>query len=146
MKDIRYQKLNKMEPRDGVKYSTTYVKQTLDQRKSLCKHIKQVVTEIADAVEGDEELLDFMRTPLKGFKTTTGHNRTATDILTDMVNEAKGKQKNGLPKDFALAPIERWNKLFDGTDYEVNLVQTFGAPSNNFLDLVEQLDEDDAEL
>ena len=146
MKDIRYQKLNKMEPRDGVKYSTTYVKQTLDQRKSLCKHIKTVVTEIADALEGDEDLLDFMRTPLKGFKTTTGHNRTATDILTDMVNEAKGKQKNNLPKDFALAPIERWNKLFAGTDYEINLVQTFSPPGNNFNDLVEVLNNDETEL
>jgi hypothetical protein len=146
MKTIRYQKMNKMDPRDGVKYSTTYVKQTLEQRKDLCKHIKTVITEISDAVEGDEELLDFMRTPLKGFKTTTGHNRTATDILTDMVNEAKGKQKNNMPKDFALAPIERWNKLFEGTDYAVDLVQTFNAASNNFADLVESMDDDEQRL
>ena len=142
MKTIRYQKMNKMEPRDGVKYSTTYVKQTLAQRKELCRHIKTVVTEIADAVEGDEELLDFLRTPLKGFKTTTGHNRTATDILTDMVNEAKGRQRNDLPKDFALAPIERWNKLFADTDYAVDLVQTFSPAGNNFLDLVEELSDE----
>lgn len=145
MKTIRYQKMTKMDPRDGVKYSTTYVKQTLEQRKSLCRHIKLVITEISDALEGNEDLLDFMRTPLKGFKTTAGQNRTATDILTDMVNEAKGKQKNGLPKDFALAPIERWNKLFESTDYEIDLTQTFSAASNNFADLVESLD-DDAQL
>lgn len=146
MKDIRYQKFSKMEPRGGVKYSTTYVKQNLHHRKDLCKHIKQVVTEIADAVEGDEELLDFMRTPLKGFKTTTGQNRTPTDILTDMVNEAKGLQKNGNPKDFALAPIERWNKLFQGTDYEINLIQTFGPPGNNFNDILEIQDNDETEF
>ena len=92
MKTIRYQKFNKMEPRDGVKYSTTYVKQTLIQRKELCKHIKTVVYEISDAVENNEDLVDFIRTPLKGFKTTSGQNRTLTDILTDMVNEAKGQQ------------------------------------------------------
>lgn len=142
MKTIRYQKMNKMEPRDGVKYSTTYVKQTLAQRKELCRHIKTVITEISDAVEGDEELLDFLRTPLKGFKTTTGHNRTATDIMTDMVNEAKGRQRNDLPKDFALAPIERWNKLFADTDYAVDLVQTFSPAGNNFLDLVEELSDE----
>lgn len=142
MKTIRYQKFNKMEPREGVKYSTTYVKQTLEQRKQLCHHIKTVVTEIADALEGDEELLDFIRTPLKGFKTTSGHNRTSTDILTDMVNEARGKQKNGLAKDFALAPIERWNKLFEGTDYAIDLVQTFSPAGNNFHDLCEQINDD----
>ncbi len=143
MKVIRYQKFNKMEPRDGVKYSTTYVKQTLEQRKELCKHIRVVVHEIADVIEGNEELLDFVRTPLKGFKTTSGQNRTATDILTDMVNEARGKQKNGLPKDFALAPIERWNKLFEGTDYSIDLVQTFSKPSINFHDLCEIIENDE---
>lgn len=141
MKTIRYQKMNKMDPRDGVKYSTTYVKQTLAQRKDLCKHIKIVVTEISDAIEGDEGLVDFVRTPLKGFKTTTGQNRTLTDVLTDMINEAKGKMKNGMPKDFALAPIERWNKLFEGTDYAVDLVQTF-TPANNFNELVEMLEDE----
>lgn len=133
-----------MEPREGVKYSTTYVKQTLDQRKELTKHIKTTVNEIADAIEKDENLMDFVRTPLKGFKTTHGMNRTVADILTDMVNEAKGKQKNGLPKDFALAPIERWNKLFEGTEYEINLVQTFNTPIVNFHDLMETIDVNDA--
>jgi len=143
MKTIRYQKFNKMEPRDGVKYSTTYVKQTLIQRKELCKHIKTVVYEISDAVENNEDLVDFIRTPLKGFKTTSGQNRTLTDILTDMVNEAKGRMKNGLPKDFALAPIERWNKLFEGTDYEINLVQTFSPVGNNFANLIENMEDDE---
>jgi hypothetical protein len=142
MKTIRYQKMTKMEPRDGVKYSTTYVKQTLEQRKELCKHIRQVVVEISDAVEGDTELLDFIRTPLKGFKTTAGQNRTTTDVLTDMINEAKGKQKNGLPKDFALAPIERWNKLFEGTDYSLDLIQTY-TTKNNFNEILEIWNEDE---
>jgi len=141
MKTIRYQKLNKMEPRDGVKYSTTYVKQTLEQRKELTKHIRLVITEISQAVEQDPDLLDFMRTPLKGFKTSSGQNRTGTDILTDMVNEAKGKTKQNLPKDFALAPIERWNKLFADTDYAIDLVQTYTRASNNFSDLLEIIDE-----
>lgn len=143
MKTIRYQKMTKMEPREGVKYSTTYVKQTQDQRRELCKHIKTVITEISDALEGDDDMLDFMRTPLKGFKTTAGHNRTPTDILTDMVNEAKGRTKYNLPKDFALAPIERWNKLFEGTDYAIDLVQTYSPAGNNFASLIETLDHDE---
>lgn len=138
---IRYQKMTKMEPRDGVKYSTTYVKQTLEQRKELCRHVKMTVGEIADAIEGNEELMDFVRTPLKGFKTTNGQNRTTTDVLTDMINEAKGKMRNGMPKDFALAPIERWNKLFEDTDYAIDLVQTY-TTSNNFHDLIEDMEDD----
>ena len=143
MKTIRYQKMTKMEPRDGVRYSTTYVKQTLEQRKELTRHVRQVVTEIADALEGDELLMEFALTPLKGFKTTQGANRSIKDLLTDMVNEGAGKTKQGLPKDFALAPIERWNKLFEGTDYEISLVQTFGPAPNKFNDLMEIVNQDD---
>lgn len=137
MKTIRYQKFTKMTPRDGISYSTTYVKQTLEQRKELCRHIKTVLEEIAYACDGDDDLFDFMRTPLKGFKTTTGQNRSPMDIISDMVNEAKGRQKSGVPKDFALAPIERWNKFFDDTDYAIVLVQTHSPNANNFHNLIE---------
>jgi hypothetical protein len=137
MKTIRYQKMTQMEPRDGVQYATTYVKQTLEQRKELCQHIRQVITEVSQAVEQDDGLNEFILEPLKGFKTTQGKNRSIADLLTDMANEARGKQRNGMPKDFALAPIERWNKLFAGTAYAVTLVQTYGAKANNFNDLME---------
>ena len=134
---IRYQKLAKMEPREGVAYATTYVKQTLEQRNQLTKHVRRAVSEIADALEGDDDMLDWIRTPLKGYKTTHGTNRSALDIITDMVNEAKGKTKHGLPKDYALAPIERWNKLFEGTDYAVVLTQTFDPRPNQFNEIME---------
>ena len=143
MKTIRYQKMTKMEPRPGVSYATTYVKQTLEQRKELTRHVRQVVTEIADALEGDEDLMDFVLTPLKGFKTTQGLNRSIKDLLTDMVNEGAGRTKQGMPKDYALAPIERWNKLFKDTDYEISLVQTFGPNPNKFNDLLEIVNQDD---
>ena len=143
MKTIRYQKITKMEPREGVKYATSYLKQTLEQRKELTKHVKMVLNEIADAVEGDEELMDFVRTPLKGFKTTTGQNRTVTDVLTDMGNEARGKQRNGMLKDYAMAPIERWNKLFEGTAYAVVLTQAYTQRENMFSSLIEELGNDE---
>ena len=50
MKQIGYIRTEKMAPRDGFEYSTTYLKQTLAQRKELCRHIRQVVEEIADAI------------------------------------------------------------------------------------------------
>lgn len=138
MKTIRYQKMTHMQPRDGVRYATTYVKQTLDQRKELCNWIRQVITEIGHAVDQRSDLNDFILQPLKGFKTTRGMNRSLTDLLADMANEAAGEQRNGLPKDFALAPIERWNRIFEGTAYAITLVQTHGAPANTFNSLIQQ--------
>jgi hypothetical protein len=141
-KVIRYQRIDKLLPREGVNYSTSYVKQTLEQRKELCKHIKSCVSEIAEVIEQDDDWSEFIRQPLKGFKTTKYTNRSVLDIIQDMVNEAKGKQLNNLPKDFALAPIERWNKLFKDTPYEIVLTQTFNRV-NNFSDLMEFNDDTD---
>jgi hypothetical protein len=140
-KTIRYQKKQTMEPRDGVNYATTYVKQTLDQRRDLVKHIKMVVTEISYVCDANPDWNIFVNQPLRGFRTTQGVNRSTRDILSDMCNEARGKTKKGLPKDFAMAPIERWNKLFEGTDYAVDLVQTFSTATTTFADLMEFEDD-----
>tara|TARA_R110000868_G_scaffold307476_1_gene569141 strand:+ start:74 stop:487 length:414 start_codon:yes stop_codon:yes gene_type:complete len=123
---IFYEELAVMEPRPGVSYATTYVKQSPEHRKQLVKHIKMVVEEIMDYVGDSEDWVDWMRTPLKGFKTTSGQNRSFIDLVNDMINEAGGTKRDGTPKDFALAPIERWNKLFKGSDYAVTLKEFQG--------------------
>ena len=128
MKTIYYEKLDRMEPREGVSYATTYVKQTASQRLQLQRHITTAIKEIGQAVpilaQKDITWIDFIEQPLKGFKTTQGRNRSLVDLLSDMQTESAGKQRNGQPKDFALAPIERWNKLFKGSDYEIDLVKS----------------------
>ena len=73
----------------------------------------------------------------KGFPKTKGGNRTLWEIVEDIMGEAHGKTRQGLPKDFAKAPIDRWNKLFKGTDYEFEMVQTFGSESTTFHNIME---------
>lgn len=121
-----------MEPREGVNFATVYIKQTPEQRTELLNHIRQCVEEITQLVEQDEYWLQFIQIPQKGFKRMHGANRSVLDIINDMINEGAGKTRRGEPKDFALAPIERWNKMFRGTDYEIDLIQTFGAGTTNF--------------
>ena len=118
---IGYVSTHKMEPREGLNYSTTYVKQTRAQRDQLVQHCRQVLTEIADAIEGDELLQAWVQEPLTGFPRKNLPNRSLSDIIADMITESQGKRSNGMPKDFALAPIERWNKLFGDTDYAIVL-------------------------
>ena len=131
-KKIEYQRTQAMNPREGVNFATVYIKQTLSQRRELCQHIKQTIEEIAQAIEQDSDLAEWIRTPLQGFKTTKGVNRSVVDILTDMTNEARGLTKNNMPKDFAQAPIDRWNRLFANTDYAIDLVKAPPKPLNNF--------------
>jgi hypothetical protein len=93
------------------------------------------VTEVAALAEENDRWLNYMSEPQPGFKREGKPNRSIMDIMTDMINEARGRNRNGEPKDFALAPIERWNKLFKGTEYEIDLVQTYSPTSTNFQEI-----------
>lgn len=118
---IGYTSTHKMEPREGLTYSTTYVKQTSAQRQQLVRHCRHVLEEIADAIEGNEELNNWVTWPLTGFPRKDLPNRSVSDVISDMIQECNGRRSNGQPKDFALAPIERWNRLFGDTDYAIVL-------------------------
>jgi hypothetical protein len=41
-------------------------------------------------------------------------------------------KKNGDPKDYAQAPIERWNKLFHDTEYQFHMEQNEGTTKTTF--------------
>lgn len=133
-KTFYYQKTHDMKARDGVRYATTYYKQTLEQRKQLTKHIRECSKEIAEYLDQHPEYMDWhLETPLKGFPKTQGQkNRTTWEIITDIVGEATGVKRDGTPKDYAQAPIDRWNKLFKGTDYEFEMVQHDGGAKTTF--------------
>lgn len=106
-----------MPPREGLKYSTTYLQQTSTQRQDLVNHIRLCVEELIQVIEQDEEWSLFANRRLQGFN----RYRTLYTIISDLLQEANGKRKNGTPKDFAMAPIDRWNRLFKDTDYEIIL-------------------------
>jgi hypothetical protein len=127
-----YHRIDQMEPREGQKFATRYLKQSPQHRTQLVRHIRDCSNEIIDYLEDHpEEMAWHTSTPLKGFPKTGGQkNRTTWELVTDLCQEAAGTKRDGTPKDFAMAPIERWNKLFDGTDYEIFLEEH--NPSKKF--------------
>ena len=128
-KKIGYQSLHKMEPRPGVKYATVYYKQSLAQRLELVKHIMTVINEIGEATKGNEEYLAWFEQPQKMYPKTgpgkTREYRSILEMFEDIIGECRGAKKDGTPKDFAQAPIERWNKLFYDTDYAIDMVESY---------------------
>jgi hypothetical protein len=133
-KTFYYQKTHEMTAREGNKFATTYYKQTLEQRQQLTKHIRRCSKEILDYLDNHPEYIDWHKTvPLKGFPKTGGQkNRTTWEIIEDIVMEANGKKRDGMPKDYAMAPIERWNKLFRDTEYEFNMEQNNTVKKTTF--------------
>ena len=129
----------KMEPRPGQRFATEYYKMRREERNRLRDHIVQSCTEMWRAWDRNPELEQYAHRPLKNFKRVNQQNRSVYDIVTEQLEEATGTKRNGDPKDFALAPIERWNKLFVDTDFEIKMQLEYSARPNNFHKLYEEL-------
>ena len=132
--EFYYKSKKTMQPRDGKAYSTTYYQQSLDERKRLQNHIRQTINDIAtlpgDAVD------EWLGQGLKGHNKKEKRGKyTVGDILRDMNEEQKKMQKNGLPGDFAQAPIDRWNKVFKGCPSRTIVMVEGERDKNKFDDL-----------
>lgn len=112
-----------MDPRPGTNYSTIYYRQEPQDREELAEYIKQCIEQIVRCLMADDDASQWAKTPMKGYKRIGKPNRSPSDILEEMLDEVDGKRRNGTPKDFAKAPIDRWNKLFSNTDYTIEMVK-----------------------
>lgn len=132
MKTITYSKIEKMEPRPGVKYATSYYKQSHLQREALVDWIRKSAMDIVECVDSDQEFAQWWTTPLKDFRKVDKSYRTPEEIVQDLLLEAVGQKRNGEHKDFAQAPIERWNRLFRETPYEFDMVKSLQDKPTTF--------------
>lgn len=112
---FKYKSTRVMPSRNGYKFSTTYWKQTDDQRKSSKARVIEICNEIYQLVSTSEEYAEYMITPLKNFKRLDGENYTPEDIITDMLKQYIHQ------KDLCSGMLGRWNRLFKNTDYEIFL-------------------------
>lgn len=120
--ELNYTRMTAMEPLPGRRYSTTYIVQRQEDRKAAHDQLRRIVTEILTAIEADAELRTwFEHQPLPGFPTAAKRNRTPLAVVQELLEEFQGTKRNGQPKDIALAPIERWNRLFGGTQWAIEL-------------------------
>jgi len=121
--EFHYTSRKEMEPRPGVRFATTYYKQTQAEYARLRQHIYRVAAEIMAACDSDLDTYRWWTTPLKGYRKTAGANYTPSEIVTDMVEQFV-KQK-----DLPSGMLGRWNRLFADTDYDIRLVS--GRPARD---------------
>ena len=83
------------------------------------EHIQQVVEQITEVCAKDPEMRDWIQTPLKRFRrvTTGKDNYSLIDIVSDLAEQLEAG------KDIPSGMIGRWNKLFDDTDWDIELVE-----------------------
>lgn len=129
MSEFYYNTTKEMAPRDGKSYSTTYYQQSLDERKRVQKHINRTIQDIKTLPES--AVSGWLETPLKKHNKRESKGKYSVfDVIRDMDREAKKMKKDGLPGDFAQAPITRWNKVFEGCP-ERTIVMVQGSRSKN---------------
>jgi hypothetical protein len=134
-KKLKYLKTRVMEPRDGVKYSTTYYQQNSQQAQEAFKHVQEVATAIVDACERDLDLREWVQTPLKGFpRTGVRPNYSMEDIVSDLLNQLDQG------KDIPSGMIGRWNRLFDLTPWDIEL-EEYESPKEQRAGLFNKLFE-----
>ena len=131
MAKFGYTSRRKMDPVPGRKFSTEYFKQSRKERARTLQHVDRVLQQIGQQALGDPEALAEITRPLPGFarKETKG-NYSALDIIGDMSEQMHSG------KDIPSGMLGRWNRLFDGTPNDIELVPEQDLPpSNNFTDI-----------
>jgi len=118
MANFYYHSTKEMEPRQGVRYKTTYFKQNKDEYQRVLAHVQLVCQEILDLYHKEPNWEIWGEQPLQGFpRTNKQPNYSLNQMLTDMLTQLiQGK-------DIASGILGRWQRLFEGTDYAVNLYE-----------------------
>jgi hypothetical protein len=130
---FRYKKSIDMPPKEGVKFATTYYRQSDEQYDLIKQHIIMVASEIMDFVDQNPEWDEFVTQPLKGFPRLNGKpNYSINQILSDMLEQTKSN------KDLPSGMLGRWSRLFHGTEYDIEMLQEY-TPTNISPDLFNSL-------
>jgi hypothetical protein len=118
MAEFKYKRKQEMEPRPGQKFATVYIKQSDLEHSRLRNWLVQVAEHILGACEINASLAEWFSSPHRDFKKRTrGEYYTPEDLLTDMINQLS------LGRDLPEAMLNRWNRLVEGTAWEIQMIQ-----------------------
>ena len=119
MARFEFIKTLEMPPRPGSRYSTTYIKQSLTEYQRLNTWLIRTAEDIMGILELDPELARWFSNPHPDFHTSKrGQYYSPEDLLTDMLKQMS------LGRDLPHAMLDRWNRLCEGTPWEIEFYQT----------------------
>lgn len=117
---FNYKKSRVMDPRPGVKYSTTYYQQSRSQAQATYEHVKNVAESIVEVCEGNPDWHDFVQEPLSGYpRSDQRPNYSVEDVVSDLLFQLDSG------RDIPSGMLGRWNRLFADTEWDIELVQEY---------------------
>ena len=118
MARFEFTRLHEMTPRPGVKYSTTYIKQSPAEYQRLHQWLIKTGEDILGILERDADLAQWFSQPHADFRRSRrGEYYSPEDLLTDMIHQLS------LGRDLPQAMVDRWNRLCEGTPWAIDLEQ-----------------------
>jgi hypothetical protein len=110
-----YREQVKMDPKDGRTYSTTYIKQSVDQKKRTCDAIQRVHDKVFHARNTERVIRDWSDEPLKRSTRKEGNLAGTKYTRWDAIRDAH-RQMNDLGHDMTVSISNRWNKALEDTN------------------------------
>lgn len=119
MATFYYRTRREMTPRPGVPYRTVYIKQDAVEHHRLLTWLVHIAESIIDISQQDPDCAAWFVRPMRDFRRSErGQYYSPQDIITDMIDQlAHGR-------DLAEAQLGRWNRLTQGTPWQIELVAT----------------------
>lgn len=119
-----YLNRREMEPRPGRRYSTVYYRQSASERRRTLQHVERVIQRVGERALEDPGALEAIVEPMRGFqRRETRGAYSAVDVMGDLL----GQMQSG--KDIPSGMLGRWNRLFDGTGLEIDMVLESELPA-----------------
>lgn len=118
MAQFYYTRKLEMTPRPGVKYATVYIKQSATDYRELRSWLIQIGESIVAACQLDPTLAEWFQRPMPEFRRSVkGEYYSPQDLLIDMIHQMS------LERDLSQAMIDRWNRLCEGTPWQIEFAK-----------------------
>jgi hypothetical protein len=122
MAKFGYVTKREMDPRPGRTYATEYYKQSAAERRRTQEHIERTIVRMGNHAR-DTDTVEALTLPMKKFqRRETKGAYSILDIMSDMLEQMKSG------KDIPSGMLGRWNRLFDGTGSEIEMVMESDLP------------------
>lgn len=125
MAKFGYQSTRKMDPKLGRTYATEYYKQSKGERARTEQHVRNTIQQVGDRA-AENNSWDALKEPMKRFqRRETKGAYTPLDVMGDLLDQLEAG------KDIPSGMLGRWNRMFDGTGCEIDMVPESELPDSN---------------
>ena len=126
MAKFGYVTKRQMDPRPGRTYATEYYKQSAAERRRTHEHVEAVIKKVCERALSMPGGTDLLTAALPRFqRRETKGAYSAHDIMKDMLDQMISG------KDVPSGMLGRWNRLFENTGDEIDMIPESELPHRN---------------